>query len=170
MSSVTIRALAPPDEPFLWEMLYEALFVPPGAAPLPREIIQQPEIARYVAGWGRVGDSGFMAADELSQQRIGAVWIRRFTAAQPGYGFVNDATPELTIALLPDWRGRGAGGQLITAMLTAARHAYAAVSLSVSAANPARRLYERCGFVTEKIEGESLTMCCRFQHDVSYRG
>ena len=162
MSSVIIRALTPSDEPFLWEMLYQAIYVPPGFAPFPREVVEQPEIARYVKGWGRTGDSGFVAVDALSQQPVGATWIRLFTAVHPGYGYVNDATPELTIALLPDWRGRGVGSQLMTAMLAAARHDYAAVSLSVSATNPARRLYERCGFVTEKIEAQSLTMRCHF--------
>lgn len=160
MNAVSLRALTPADEPFLWEMLYEALFVPPGAAPFARAIIRQSEIARYVAGWGRAGDSGFIA---LAENPVGAIWIRRFSAAQPGYGYVDDKTPELTIALLPAWRGRGIGEQLITAILEAARYDYAAVSLSVSAANPARQLYERCGFLTEKIEGDTLTMCHRFQ-------
>ncbi|NOT58830.1 MAG: GNAT family N-acetyltransferase [Acidobacteria bacterium] len=140
-------------------MLYEALFVAPSAAPFPREIVRQPEIARYVTGWGRAGDSGFIAA---ADNAIGAVWIRRFTAAQPGYGYMNDETPELTIAVLSDWRGCGIGTGLMTAMLEAAQRDYPAVSLSVSAANPARHLYERCGFVTEKIEGDSLTMVKHF--------
>jgi hypothetical protein len=43
-----IRPLAQADEPFLWEMLYHALFVPPGMAPFPRELIYQPAIRRYV--------------------------------------------------------------------------------------------------------------------------
>jgi ribosomal protein S18 acetylase RimI-like enzyme len=161
MSSVIIRTITQQDEPFLWEMLYQAIFVPPGAAPFPREIIQQPEIARYVAGWGRAGDSGYIAVEE---QPIGAVWIRRFTAAQPGYGYVNDETPELTIALLSEWRDCGIGTNLMITMLEAAQKEYSAISLSVSAASSARRLYERCGFVAEKIEGESLTMVKRFHN------
>jgi ribosomal protein S18 acetylase RimI-like enzyme len=159
---VSIRAIAPTDEPFLWEMLYEALFVPPGAAPFPREIIRQPEIVRYVAGWGRAGDSGFVAVENHTQQPIGAVWIRLYAADAPAYGFVNGQTPELTIALVPAWRGRGAGTQLMTAMLEAAQREYAAVSLSVAKANPALRLYERCGFVVARDGGDFQTMCKHF--------
>jgi hypothetical protein len=47
---ISIRPLTSADQPLLWDMLYHALFVPAGAAPLPREIVQRPEIARYVAG------------------------------------------------------------------------------------------------------------------------
>jgi len=38
-----------------------ALFVPDCAPPLPREIVQRPELARYVAGWGRASDLRFAA-------------------------------------------------------------------------------------------------------------
>lgn len=39
-----IRPLELEDEPFLWEMLYQAIYVPEGQTPLPREIIQIPEV------------------------------------------------------------------------------------------------------------------------------
>ena len=52
------------------------------------------------------------------------------------------------IALLPPWRGQGIGTALLQALLAeAAREAAAAVQLSVDPRNPARRLYERLGFV-----------------------
>ena len=54
-----IRPLELEDEPFLWEMLYQAIYVPEGKTPLPREIIQIPELARYVQSWEREGDCGF---------------------------------------------------------------------------------------------------------------
>ncbi len=37
-----IQALKDEDEPFLWEMLYQALYLPEGQAPLPREVIYLP--------------------------------------------------------------------------------------------------------------------------------
>ena len=40
--NITVRASQKSDEPFLWEMLYQALYVPEGEPPLPREIVQQP--------------------------------------------------------------------------------------------------------------------------------
>jgi len=53
------------------------------------------------------------------------------------------------IALLPAWRGQGIGSLLLQSVLAAAAHAGApAVTLTVDLGNPARRLYQRLGFVT----------------------
>lgn len=65
---ISIRPLTSSDQPLLWDMLYHALFVPPGAAPLPREVVQRPELARYAAGWGREHDRGFAALDATTGQ------------------------------------------------------------------------------------------------------
>lgn len=52
------------------------------------------------------------------------------------------------IALLPPWRGQGIGTLLLQALLAdAAQAGAAAVQLSVDLRNPARRLYQRLGFV-----------------------
>jgi len=56
-------------------------------------------LARYVDNWGREGDLGLIAAE--GPNRVGAAWIRRFTAAAPGYAFVDAETPELTISVVP---------------------------------------------------------------------
>lgn len=50
-----IRALTASDEAVLWEMLYQALQTSEGAPS--RDIVRQPEFARYVEGWGRAGDN-----------------------------------------------------------------------------------------------------------------
>lgn len=153
-----IRPLNSADESFLWEMLYQALYVPPGAPPFPPEIVQQPEISRYVAGWGRADDAGFVALLEETLEPVGAVWIRLLQGAGRGYGYIDDATPELTIALQPAARGQGVGTQLLTNMIAAARSQYPALSLSVASENPARRLYQRLGFTVVEQNGASLTM------------
>ena len=48
---VAIRAAGSDDEAFLREMQYLALFVPPGAEPLPRAIVDDPAIAAQIVAW-----------------------------------------------------------------------------------------------------------------------
>ncbi len=157
-----IRPLARDDAHCLWEMLYQAIYVPPGAAPPGREIVRAPELARYVADWGRPGDMGYLAVD-ADGMLLGAAWLRCFPADQPGYGFVDEATPELLVAVMPGYRGQGIGTRLLTALLEAARSRYAAVSLSVQAENPAVRLYRRLGFEIVADGGAWLKMCKQLQ-------
>lgn len=156
--SYTIRQATGEDEPFLWEMLYQALHVPPGQPPFPREIVEQPEIGRYLRGWGRDGDLALLAVETETQQPVGAVWIRLMIGEDKGYGYVDERTPELSIAVLPKHRGKGVGEQLMKQLFDFACARYAAVSLSVSADNPAANLYRRLGFETVSAIGNSLTM------------
>ncbi len=108
-------------------------------------------LTRYVDNWGRPGDVAVIAHE--TGNRFGAAWLRRFAAAEPGYGFVDEQTPELTIAVVPSARGRGLGQELLDALLEDAREAgYAQVSLSVEKGSPAVSFYERNGF---ELTGES---------------
>jgi ribosomal protein S18 acetylase RimI-like enzyme len=155
--SYAIRPLTPSDEPFLWEMLYQALFVSPGTQLLPKEIIYQPELAKYVQDW-QASDIGFFAILESSQISIGAAWIRLFNSNNPGYGYINDEIPELSIAVLPEYRDRGIGSQLVLHLFEHLKKSYSTVSLSVSLENPALRLYQRLGFEIVTQSDNSLTM------------
>jgi GNAT superfamily N-acetyltransferase len=139
--SCELRAAKVSDQPFLWEMLYLALFVPPGERPLPRSLLHEPAIARYVEGWGiRSGDSGLIAL--VDGAPVGAAWLRCFPASEPGYGFVDESIPELSIAVLPAHRGKGIGKRLLERLLQGVH----ATSLSCDPANPSWRLYVRLGF------------------------
>jgi ribosomal protein S18 acetylase RimI-like enzyme len=157
-----IRLAAENDEPFLWEMLYQAIYIPAGCEPLPKQIIYEATLSKYVADWGQSDDLGFIAIDAGSQQPIGAVWARLFSDENKGYGYVDDATPELSIAIVPEWRGRGVGTALLKALIETAQLRYPALSLSVSTDNPARSLYERLGFDIQSASENSLTMQKRF--------
>jgi ribosomal protein S18 acetylase RimI-like enzyme len=157
----SIRQLSPSDQQFLWEMLYQSLHVPEGSPPFPRDVIKQPEIAKYVRAWGRAGDMGCVAVDAGSGAPIGAAWLRLFTGDERGYGYVDDETPELGMAVLPEYRGRGVGSVLLRSLLKSAGAVYRSVCLSVSADNPAVRLYGRAGFERVCERGASLTMVKR---------
>ncbi len=156
-----IRPSVPGDQPFLWVALYHALHVPPGSEPLPPGIVRQPEIARYAEDWlERPGDAGFIA--EVGGEPVGAVWLRRWRDGERGFGFVEPGTPELSMSLVPAYRGRGIGTALLRCVLAQAARQSEAVSLSVSLSNPALRLYERAGFrAVGEPEGGSVTMLRR---------
>jgi ribosomal protein S18 acetylase RimI-like enzyme len=154
-----IRPGQPADVPILRAMLYEAAYWQPARPRPPIEAaLTEPHLARYVDGWGRPGDRAVIAETEGGRP-IGAAWYRLFSAAEPGYGFIDAATPELSLAVAADWRGQGVGTALLTALLTATRAAgIVALSLSVEVANPAVHLYQRHGFVQVSEAAGAWTM------------
>ncbi len=146
---VTIRPLMPQEASFLREMIYEAMYIPAEEEHPPREIVDQPPIRKYIADWGRYGDAAWVAT--ANDALVGAAWYRLFSEDDPGYGFLNAQTPEISIALRPGFRDQGVGSKLLKTLLRhAAGEGFEAVSLSVDVRNPATRLYTRLGF--EEIE------------------
>jgi len=110
----------------------------------------------YVRGWPRVGDLGVVAEDGPP---VGAAWLRLLPEHERGYGFIDAETPELSTGVVPTHRGRGVGSLLLEALVGSAREQrHEALSLSVEAHNPARRLYERCGFQVVDTVDSSHTM------------
>ena len=159
---ICISPLEKADAGFLRQMMYHAIYVPEGTAPLPESVLNEPGIIRYFENWGRKDDLGFIAIDGIKQCQIGAVWIRLLTGKNRGYGYVDDTIPELSIAVMPEYRGRGVGSKLLAALLKEAGKKWRSVSLSVTATNPAVRLYRRFGFESVFTVGDSLTMVKTF--------
>lgn len=156
---VTVRRAGPDDAAFLLEMLAEAASWdrPPGSPPPAIEVVLAGPSAPYAAGWPRPGDAGVIA--KLDGRMVGACWFRRLTADDPGWGYVADDVPEVSIAVREDARGRGIGTRLLESAVDLARdHRVRALSLSVSDGNDARRIYERAGFVAVDRDDESTTM------------
>ena len=153
-----IRPIKQEDTRFLWEMLYQAIHVTQGAEPPSRDILRHPEIRRYLQDWGQPHDSGFVAVDPSTAEPIGAVWLRLLIGDQKGYGYVDDETPELTVAVVPECRGKGIGTRLLSQLLATTGARYSSLSLSVSPDNPAVRLYRRMGFEIIGTCGTSLVM------------
>jgi len=117
----------------------------------------EPPVQRYVERWGRPGDTALIAIQDF--QRVGAAWYRLFRSDNPGYGFIDEETPELSIAIVPSKRGTGLGSELLDALLAQARaDGYAAVSLSVEKDNPAVGLYDRHGFTRVGEDEDAVTM------------
>ena len=142
------------DVRFLRDMLHHAYYWrerDPGEEPGP--------VARYVKGWGRPGDTALIALDEGFP--VGAAWYRLFRRDEPGYGFVDEETPELAIAVVPSRRGRGLGEALLDSLCDRARRdGHRAISLSVERDNRALvSFYEKQGFtLVHEDGGDSVTM------------
>jgi ribosomal protein S18 acetylase RimI-like enzyme len=146
------------DLPFVEAMLYEAFYWDTEARRPPFiEARCRPEFSHLLAGWGRPGDVVLVA--EHGQVAVGATWFRCWTREIHSYGFVDEETPELGIAVAPGLRGHGIGRALLRALIdAAARNDHPGISLSVAPANPARRLYESEGFGKVGEDGASWTM------------
>lgn len=152
MSAVELRSLAAADAG-----LVEAAFVltadwNPAATKGEEFWRADPTFAQYTAGWGRPGDGGFVAEED--DRVVGTVWWRLFRSDDAGYGFVDERTPEIGIAVWPGERGRGIGRML----LRAATAELSRLSLSVEDGNGARALYEAEGFVAVGRSGDGTIM------------
>jgi ribosomal protein S18 acetylase RimI-like enzyme len=145
-----IRPLTAADEPLLWETLYQALRTSPDT---PREIVRQPEYARHVEGWGRAGDTGFVAHDaQAKDELLGAAWFR-----MPPADADNKPTPELAFAVKSGHRKRGIGAALLT-QLVKANPQCTAVTISAGPKNPAVRLFDRFGFKIVQQSDQAVTL------------
>jgi ribosomal protein S18 acetylase RimI-like enzyme len=160
------------DELFLWEMLYYAAHVDeePGASI--EKAQRNPFLTKYVAHWGKPGDLGVLAYEVGTLESVGAAWLRVFVGAEKSCAAIEDGTPELAIAVAPSYIGRGVGAQLLTQLLALAATTYPAMYLNVRATNPAKRLYERFGFVvigelTNRVGGTSLHMVKTLRKDIT---
>jgi GNAT superfamily N-acetyltransferase len=147
--ALVLRKGGAQDVRFLRDMLHHAYYW--------RERVPGSLVSRYVRGWGRPGDTAVIALE--GGFPVGAAWYRVFGAAEPGYGFVDESTPELAIAVVPSKRGHGIGDELLKALIEkAVGGGYARLSLSVEPGNPARKLYERHGFQVVDEGADAWTM------------
>lgn len=153
-----IRSGTIDDHSFLEKMLFEAiLWNPTAVRPDMNDFFNETKINRLLADWGRPGDKSFIA--EKGGIPIGAAWYRLFKADEGSYGFVDEDTPEIGMAIANDYRSRGMGRKLLRALLLEAqRDGFEALSLSVDPANFALDLYESEGFNKVGQSGTSLTL------------
>lgn len=109
-------------------------------------ITADPALAHYTRLRPARGDFGLVA--EKNGRVVGVVWLLFLAATDPGFGYVADDVPELSVCVWPDHRGAGLGGLLLDAACVDARErGIRRISLSVESGNPAKRLYLDRGFV-----------------------
>ena len=155
-----IRKIKENEYGVLEEFLYEAIFIPEGTAPPPKEIIHKPELQVYVEEFGkRNGDIGLVA--EADDRIVGAVWTRIMN----DYGHIDDETPSFAISLYKEYRNRGIGTVLMKEMLKIlADEGYKQASLAVQKANYAVKLYKNVGFEIIDENTEEYIMLYKFQN------
>jgi ribosomal protein S18 acetylase RimI-like enzyme len=165
-TGVVVRRGGAQDVRFLRDMLHHAYYwkerAPEDTGPGP--------VALYVKAWGRPGDAAMIAID--GGFPVGAAWYRLFARERRGYGFVDERTPELAIAVVPNARGKGVGAKLLDALLARARtEGFGTISLSVDRNNAgAIGLYERHGFERVGEEDDSVTMLAHLDRQPTDEG
>jgi GNAT superfamily N-acetyltransferase len=131
------------DVRFLKDMLRHAFYWRSGGT------VEDASLWRYVSGWGRQGDSAVIGLE--SGFPIGAAWYRLFQRDEPGFGFVDEQTPEVAIAVVPSRRGRGIGSELLDSLVELAKEqGHRGLSLSAADESPAMHVFAKQGF--EKVE------------------
>lgn len=136
-------------------LLLKAIYLPEGTPPPSFQVVFTPELLPYTVGFGAGAYDRALCA-VVRGEVIGAVWVRLVK----GFGYLDDATPELVLVVEEPFRGRGIGAELLRRMLLqAADEGMERLSLSVQRANPARRLYLRMGFETVRSHGGEDIMC-----------
>lgn len=149
-----IRPLYPEEIHLLRDFLYEAIFIPEGVEPLPRDVVDLPELKLYIQDFGKEQDDCCLVV-EYDGKVVGAVWTRIMN----DYGHVDDETPSLSISLYKEYRNKGMGRQLMKEMMKLLESkGYHHVSLSVQKANYAVRMYLKLGFRIMKETEEEFIM------------
>jgi ribosomal protein S18 acetylase RimI-like enzyme len=164
--SYIIRKVTKGDESTLWQMLFYASHMHEQAGKTLEDAKFDGGVSVYVESWGRDGDLGYIAVDD-NGKALGSAWVRLFKGTNKAYSQVDDNTPELAIAVLLEYTGKGIGTQLMQILLDDLRTQYLAVMLNVRADNPALRLYQRLGFciireMTNRVGTLSYDMVLRF--------
>ncbi|MBU9721640.1 MULTISPECIES: GNAT family N-acetyltransferase [Bacillaceae] len=162
-----IRYLAENEKDFLLKMLYESIHIEKEKKPSINQLLNTYELKKYHKNWGREGDVAFIAVDN-SEVPVGAVWHRLFNDEERGYGYVNDNTPELGIAVSKEVRGKGLGTKLMNKIIEdSIKNGYHSLSLSVDVDNTnAIHLYHKFGFAEVNRKGNSITMLLKNRLDV----
>lgn len=152
----TIREINAAEYLLLNDFLYEAIFIPQGAEPPPRSIINNDELQVYIKDFGEKPDDRCLAA-EADGKVVGAVWVR----IMEDYGHVDDETPSFAISLYKEYRGYGIGTALMVKMLELLRESgYKKASLAVQKENYAVKMYKKVGFEVVDENAEEYIMVC----------
>ncbi len=150
-----IREMKPNEYGELENFLYEAIYIPEGAAKPARKILQRPELQIYVENFGaRASDTCFVA--EADKKLVGECWTRIMN----DYGHIDNETPSLALSVLENFRRKGIATALLEKIfIKLAEKNFKRVSLSVQKENLAAvELYRKLNFEVVEERGEEFLM------------
>lgn len=158
LEGLVIRPLLSQEHSILREFLHLAIFLEDGDSDLPMKIIDEPSLIKYIKEFGKKDDICLVA--EVNSKIIGAIWTRLFDGEHKGYGYYDDTTPELSMSVKEEFRGKRVGNTLLSSMKGLLKEqSYNQVSLSVSKNNFATNLYIKFGFIViEERETDYLML------------
>ena len=149
-----IREIEKTEISLLDDFLYEAIFIPKGVTPPPKDIIEDEELQIYVKDFGKYKDDICFVA-EVEGRVVGAVWLRVID----DYGHIDDDTPSLSISVYKGYRNLGIGKALIKNVLEELKkRGYKKTSLSVQKANYASEIYKKAGYYVYEEREEDYIM------------
>ena len=115
---------------------------------------------------GRLGPAGRCAYSRRRRRNVGAAWYRLFKEREPGYGFVDEQTPELRSPSCRRCRGKGYGEELLEALLAQAKQRRLRAGLAERRAGQPRPPPLRAhGFEKVGEKDGSWTMLARFDDE-----
>ncbi len=142
----TLRDARPEDRPFLLALYASTRaneLAQTGWSPETRQVFVQMQFEAQHADYTRRHPASRCQVIDSGGGPVGRLWVAREDAC----------LHVLDISLIPALRGCGIGGACLRAVLADAHAAQLEVRLHVAVGNPARRLYERLGFVATGLPG-----------------
>lgn len=159
---IIIRDIRSEEKNILEDLLYAAIYQPDITVPIPRSVINAPELRVYIENFGQESDDYCLVAD-LKSKIIGGVWVRVLADEFKGYGNVDDKTPEFAISVFTEYQNQGIGTLLMIKMISyLKRNRYSQASLSVQKQNYAVKMYKKLGFEIIDENEEDFIMILKF--------
>ena len=138
-----IREISPIDYTVLERFLYHAYDILPSGENIltSREEIFEPDIYANIKDFGSSNDCGVVA--EQDGIIVGAAWTRII----PDDTCIDSKFPDLTISVLPEYRGNGIGTKMMNMLFKLSKkRGYRKTLLHVNINNPAVSFYKRLGY------------------------
>jgi GNAT superfamily N-acetyltransferase len=146
---LTLRPITPDDQDFLYHVYAstreEELAQADWNEAQKTAFLQQQFNAQHQYYQANYPNAQFQIV-ELAGAPIGRLYVDRWA----------DQIRIIDIALLPEYRGRGVGAQLLEAILDEGRRIHLPVTIHVERFNPALHWYERLGFQVVEDKGVYL--------------